>query len=195
MTAPIAKKIAAIAFAGALAATALGLAGCSQSSGGADSERVAELEREIDELKAQIANDQDQGSQTGTDTGTLGAQQGASTDSATTTQQQTTPQSTEFADATVEDLSNRADALIAEADAATPPSDRSDLIQMYFDFDSRFEALEHEIDLYDDQKELEYRNGAITFEEYRQIDLQLDTIEHKMDVSIESLEWRFGVDD
>ena len=192
MTASIARKIAAFAFAGALAATTLGLVGCSQSGSSADADRIAELEREVDELKAQQAGTQDQGSSTDASN----SQQGTATDSSTAaTQQQSTTQTTEFADATVADFSARADELIAEADAATPPADRSELIQMYFDYDSRFEALEHEIDLYDDQKELEYRNGAITFEQYRQIDIQLDTIEHKMDVSIESLEWRFGVDD
>lgn len=181
----IAAKVATAVVAGTMALFAFGLAGCVQM-GGSDAERIAELEAEIESLKAQ----QDEASESQNNSAGEGNQQQQKDrehKSSTSTQ--------EITDKTALDFSNRADDLIAEAEAATPPSDRSKLISTYFDFDARFEALEDEIDRYGDQKEMEYRNGTLEWEEYRVLDAQLDGIEARLDYAKDDLEWRFGVDD
>ena len=63
------------------------------------------------------------------------------------------------------------------------------------DFEQRFDALDREIDLYDDQKELEYKSGALGWEDYRSVEVQLDYIEDRLDFAMDSLELRFGIDD
>lgn len=182
MNASIAARIATAAVAGTMALSVFGLAGCSQS-GSDDADRIAQLEQEIAQLKEQQNGTSDtQGSDATGQTAGSGSGQTATNQS-------------EITDATVLDFSNRADALIAEADAAAAPSDRSQLTATYFDFDSRFDALEDEIDRYGDQKETEYRNGVIAWEDYRVIDAQLDGIEARLDYAKDDLEWRFGVDD
>lgn len=193
MNASIAARIATAAVAGTMALSVFGLAGCSQS-GSDDADRIAQLEQEIAQLKEQQNGTSDtQGSgATGQDTARASDATGQTAGSGSG---QTVTNQSEITDATVLDFSNRADALIAEADAATAPSDRSQLTATYFDFDSRFDALEDEIDRYGDQKETEYRNGVIAWEDYRVIDAQLDGIEARLDYAKDGLEWRFGVDD
>lgn len=193
MNASIAARIATVAVAGTMALSAFGLAGCSQS-GSDDADRIAQLEQEIAQLKEQQNGTSDtQGSDaTGQDTAQASDATGQNAGSGSG---QTATNQSEITDATVLDFSNRADTLIAEADAATAPSDRSQLTATYFDFDSRFDALEDEIDRYGDQKETEYRNGVIAWEDYRVIDAQLDGIEARLDYAKDDLEWRFGVDD
>ena len=193
MNASIAARIATVAVAGTMALSVFGLAGCSQS-GSDDADRIAQLEQEIAQLEEQQNGTSDtQGSDaTGQDTAQASDATGQTAGSGSG---QTATNQSEITDATVLDFSNRADALIAEADAATAPSDRSQLTATYFDFDSRFDALEDEIDRYGDQKETEYRNGVIAWEDYRVIDAQLDGIEARLDYAKDDLEWRFGVDD
>lgn len=181
----IAAKVATAVVAGTMALFAFGLAGCVQM-GGSDTERIAELEAEIESLKAQ-QDETTESQNNSADEGNQQQQKDQEHKSSASTQ--------EITDKTALDFSKRADELIAEADAATPPSDRSKLVSTYFDFDARFEALEDEIDRYGDQKEMEYRNGTLEWEEYRTLDLQLDSIEDRLDASHDSLEWRFGVDD
>ena len=193
MNASFAARIATAAVAGTMALSVFGLAGCSQS-GSDDADRIAQLEQEIAQLKEQQNGASGTQGSTSTDTGQNAAKGSDATGQDAGSGQTATNQS-EITDATVLDFSNRADALIAEADAATAPSDRSQLIATYFDFDSRFDALEVEIDRYGDQKEMEYRNGAIAWEDYRVIDAQLDGIEARLDYAKDGLEWRFGVDD
>ena len=176
-----AKQLTVFALMGLLAFSVVILSGCS-SQNNQDAQRIAELEQEIETLKNQngASTSQQSGNQ---------AQQ--------STQQQTAnvPTPSESSDAKVKDFASQASALIAEADAAQTPGDYDSRISSYLDFNHRFDLLENEIDFYADQKELEYRNGAIEWNDYRIIDTQLDMIENDLDYAKEELELRFGVDD
>lgn len=179
-----AARIASAIVAGTLALSVFGLAGCSNSD---DERRIAELEQQVQQLQSA----QGESSASGTD----GAQSGSG--AAASDSQASTPQALagEITDATTLDFSNRADALIAEADAQQAPADRSQAISIYFDYDARFESLEDEIDRYEDQKEAEYQQGTLAWEDFRVIDAQLDAIDARLDQSKSNMEWRFGVDD
>lgn len=72
------------------------------------------------------------------------------------------------------------------------PSARTDA---FFALDSEFNQLETELDTYENQKEAEYRNGSLSWEQYRTLELQLEQIEDRLDNAQDSLELRFGVDD
>ena len=65
----------------------------------------------------------------------------------------------------------------------------------FFALDSEFNQLETELDTYENQKEAEYRNGSLSWEQYRTLELQLEQIEDRLDNAQDSLELRFGVDD
>ena len=95
----------------------------------------------------------------------------------------------------MQDFSDRADELISQAEAAEVPSDRDVRIDSYFELDSKFNALELEMDTYEDQQEGEYRSGSLTWDDYRSLELQLEQIEERLDASQDKLENRFGIDD
>lgn len=189
------KRTAPIAASVALALSLGALAGCA-SAGGSDAQRIAELERQIDELKSQKSND---GSSSG-DT-SANSSDGSSTNAPDASASEgaggagSAGSGIQITDATAQDFSSRADALIAEADAAQPDADFGARVAAYMDFEQRFDALDREIDLYDDQKELEYKNGTLGWEDYRSIKVQLDYIEDRLDFAMDSLELRFGIDD
>ena len=204
--ATIGRGVAATALAGTMAFAVFGLSGCVVRGSG-DAQRIAELERQVAELQeqAQDQGSQDQGSssQGSSESGSAssGSSQGQSGSNAGTGGDSNPnagsggASAVEITDATVQDFASRAETLIAEASAAQVPADRSALISTYFDFDQRFDALDDEMDRYDDQKELEQRNGVISWDEYRAIKLQLDMIEDDLDRASDELEWRFGIDD
>ncbi len=66
-------------------------------------------------------------------------------------------------------------------------------IDAFFALDSEFNQLE--LDTYENQKEAEYRNGSLSWEQYRTLELQLEQIEDRLDNAQDSLELHFGVDD
>lgn len=150
------------------------MSGCGNNS---DEQRIAELEAEVERL---------QNEQNATDDQVSG-------DAAN--QEQTAPSETAYDDATVQDFSTRADDLISRAEAAEVPGDRDARIDAFFDLDSEFNALELEIDTYEDQKEGECRSGSLSWDDYRTLELQLEQIEDRLDNAQDKLEARFGIDD
>lgn len=152
------------------------LGGCSNDS---DQQRIAELEAEVDRLQnEQNATDQSQNS--GDDT---------------QSQDQSQATQTTYDDATVQDLSTRADDLISRAEAAEVPGDRDSRINSFFELDSEFNSLELEIDTYEDQKEAECRSGSLSWDDYRTLELQLEQIDERLGNAQDQLEVRFGIDD
>ena len=154
------------------------LIGCGNNS---EEQRIAELEAEVERL--QNEQNSDDASATGDATDDANNQDQAS-------QNQTT-----YDNPTVQDFSDRADELISQAEAAEVPSDRDVRIDSYFELDSKFNALELEMDTYEDQQEGEYRSGSLTWDDYRSLELQLEQIEERLDASQDKLENRFGIDD
>lgn len=171
------KKALLIAFAVLFSfGTVLLLGGCSNDS---DQQRIAELEAEVDRLQNE-QNATDQSQNFGDDT-----------------QSQDQSQATQntYDDATVQDLSTRADDLISRAGAAEVPGDRDSRINSFFELDSEFNSLELEIDTYEDQKEAECRSGSLSWDDYRTLELQLEQIDERLGNAQDQLEVRFGIDD
>lgn len=57
------------------------------------------------------------------------------------------------------------------------------------------EALEDEMDLYDDTKEKEYRASTITKSAYRTIEANIEGWENQLDTAQDALELKLGIDD
>lgn len=160
---------------------ALLLAGCGNN---ADEQRIAELEAEVERLQSEQGTTDDDGKD----------QDVAATEEADD-QKKAAKSETSYDDATIQDFSDRADDLIARVDKADVPNDRDTRIDAFFDLDSEFNALELEMDTYEDQQEGEYRSGSLSWDDYRALELQLEQIEDKLDTAQDKLEARFGVDD
>lgn len=171
------KKALLIAFAVLFSfGTVLLLGGCSNDS---DQQRIAELEAEVDRLQNE-QNATDQSQNFGDDT---------------QSQDQSQATQTTYDDATVQDLSTRADDLISRAEVAEVPGDRDSRINSFFELDSEFNSFELEIDTYEDQKEAECRSGSLSWDDYRTLELQLEQIDERLGNAQDQLEVRFGIDD
>lgn len=166
------KRIIALGLTAFLALSAASiLIGCSSND---DAQRIHELEAEVDRLQSQQSTN--------------------STDQQTNNPQQESA-AVHSDDATIQSLSDRAEDLISRANAAEVPDDRNTRIDAFFSLDSEFNQLEAELDSYENQKETEYRNGSLNWDQYRSLELQIEQIEDRMESSQNSLELRFGIDD
>lgn len=165
------KKLLALGLTAFLAlSTAAFLMGCSNND---DAQRIEELEAEVQRLQDQQGTN--------------------NTDQQTTTQSESAAVQSD--DQTIQSLSDRAEDLISRANAAEVPGDNNTRIDSFFSLDSEFNQLETELDSYENQKEAEYRNGSLTWDQYRSLELQIEQIEDRLDNAQESLEIRFGIDD
>lgn len=166
------KKTIALGLAAFLALSAASiLVGCSNND---DAQRIQELEAEVDRLQSQQSTN--------------------STDQQASNSQQESA-AVHSDDATIQSLSDRAEDLISRANAAEVPDDSNIRIDVFFSLDSEFNQLETELDSYENQKETEYRNGSLNWDQYRSLELQIEQIEDRMENSQNSLELRFGIDD
>lgn len=166
------KRIIALGLTAFLALSAASiLVGCSSND---DAQRIHELEAEVDRLQSQQSTN------------------------STNKQTNNPPQESAAVhsdDATIQSLSDRAEDLISRANAAEAPDDSNTRIDAFFSLDSEFNQLETELDSYENQKEAEYRNGSLNWDQYRSLELQIEQIEGRMENSQNSLEIRFGIDD
>ncbi len=160
-------------------ATVVALGGCSNSE---DAARIAELEQQVEELQAE----KDAGAQTDAASTEQGA---AKTDDAAD------EQAALDADPTLADFSTRVDELVAEFEAVEPTSDRDADFQTYLDMESKANALDEEMDRYDDELERAVRAGDMTREDYRAAERELDRLDDRLSAAEDSLEYRLGVDD
>ena len=84
---------------------------------------------------------------------------------------------------------------VASADAAQPSGSRDADRELFFQHTAALDALEREIDAYEDALEAQYARGELTFEEFRKLDREADALEDKLDEAEDRLETRFGIDD
>lgn len=105
---------------------------------------------------------------------------------------------TDTADGTATDfsaLTQRVTDAVDNADAAQPSGNRDADRELFFQHTSALDALDREIDAYDDALEAQYARGELTFEEFRKLDRQAEDLEDKLDAAEDRLESRFGMDD
>lgn len=92
-------------------------------------------------------------------------------------------------------LETAVNAQVEKMDAAVAEADEAKKVEQYFALKKEAEALDRQLDAYDDYLEGQYRNNAITMEELRTQERNLDMLEEKLDMAEDQLEVRFGIDD
>ena len=133
--------------------------------------------------------------QSTTDTTANGSAAGTAGSAAGTTD---TANTADTADGTATDISaltQRVTDAVDNADAAQPSGNRDADRELFFQHTSALDALDREIDAYDDALEAQYARGELTFEEFRKLDRQAEDLEDKLDAAEDRLESRFGMDD
>lgn len=173
-------RIAAIAsFA---VATTLFAAGCSSTQ---DQQRIEELEQEVEDLKGQLDNNS--------------SSQQSTNQQATTQDTTATPPA---ADATVTanypeiaDFETRVAALEESCKAVTASGDAQANYQTYLSKKQELDALDDEMDRYDDQQEGAARLGNISYNDYTQIETAIDRLSDRLEYAEDSMMFTLGIYD
>ncbi len=98
-------------------------------------------------------------------------------------------------DKTIKDFDTRADRLVKEVSELKAASSYADRVRQYNELDAKIDALDHEIDRYEDQLEASYHAGKLAYDEYAKLDRQLDLVDDKISDLDDVLEYKLGIDD
>lgn len=188
------------------------LAGC---AGGTNSEteqlkqQIAQLEQQVTELENSSAADtaDDAASAQTDDAAAPDTAADTSTDAAAdTSADQAAEASTGAADTaaagntgttatpTFEELTEKVEAYVAKVDEDAASSAQKTL-ENYFTLKQEEDAIDRELEYYEDDLEFQYRNGSLTRDEYRLKERELDLLEDKLDAAEDTLEFVYGIDD
>lgn len=92
-------------------------------------------------------------------------------------------------------LTNATNEMVNKMNNAQPPNDFNQRRNQFYALKQEMQQVENQIDTTDDRAELDYKTGKMTYEEYRNLELQLDALDNQLDRAKDDLEYRFGIDD
>ena len=84
---------------------------------------------------------------------------------------------------------------VKEAEAAKPSGSASEKREQFFNLKHELENVENRLDYYDDDIEMQYRQGELSLEDYRSQEHSLELLEDQLDRAEDTLEYTFGMDD
>ena len=165
------------------------LAGCGTSS------REQELEKKVEQLEQQITDMQ--GTTDNADTSnTADATANSSTANSATGSSDSNTTANAITDINDFDtLSQKVADAVANADAAKPTGTAEESRSLFFERKTALDALDRELDAYEDALEAQYRNGTLNYADFRKQDREVEKLEDALDDAEDRLENRFGIDD
>ena len=98
-------------------------------------------------------------------------------------------------DDTLETLETAVNDAVKKADAAKPSGSASEKREQFFTLKHELESVEDRLDYYDDDIEMQYRQGELSLEDYRSQEHSLELLEDQLDRAEDNLEYTFGMDD
>ncbi len=175
------KNLKTLAIIGLLALTTIGCA-APVDEAAADREkaltnRVEELEQEITSLEKK-KNTENTDNSTALDTVSDNASTGDITETVT-----------------LESLTNLVEAAVNKVDTTKPAGTTDEIQTTFFNIKHELDAIDNQIDSFDDYLESQLRQGLITRDEYRLQEAELEELEDKLDNAEDRLEISFGMDD
>lgn len=146
-----------------------------------------ELEQQVKQLEQQIA-DLQQG------TGAAGS---AATDNTTANDGTTADTNTTdtAANTDLDTLTQKVAEAVAAADAAQPTGTADTDRKLFFEQKLALDTLDREVDVYEDNLEAQYRNGTLSYSDFRTQDREVEKLADRLDEAEDRLENRFGIDD
>lgn len=96
---------------------------------------------------------------------------------------------------TLDTLETAVNDAVKEAEAAKPSGSASEKREQFFNLKHELENVENRLDYYDDDIEMQYRQGELSLEDYRSQEHSLELLEHQLDMAEDTLEYTFGMDD
>lgn len=96
---------------------------------------------------------------------------------------------------TIENFNSEAEEIRNSIDNLSIPNNRSETIDLYFEWKYTIEDLENRLDRYEDSLERMYRNNELSYTDYRSFDRQIEDIENVLDRAEDELEYQTNYDD
>ena len=96
---------------------------------------------------------------------------------------------------TLDTLETAVNDAVKEAEAAKPSRSASEKREQFFNLKHELENVENRLDYYDDDIEMQYRQGELSLEDYRSQEHSLELLEDQLDRAEDTLEYTFGMDD
>ena len=119
----------------------------------------------------------------------------SSNDSVINNGEGTTTVDTSNIENTIKDYENKANDLLDSINKLSTPSNRSDAINLFWEWKVEIEKLDNEIDTYEDELERMYRNNTLSYIDFRNYDYDLESIEDILDKAEDKLEFITNYDD
>lgn len=107
----------------------------------------------------------------------------------------TTTVNTSGITSTLSDYTKEAESIENSINNLIVPSNRSEVISLYWEWKEKLETLENKIDRYEDELERMYRNNQLSYSDFRNFDRELESIENILDRAEDILEYRTNYDD
>ncbi|MGN1166320.1 MAG: hypothetical protein ACI4S2_07855 [Lachnospiraceae bacterium] len=92
-------------------------------------------------------------------------------------------------------LKETIDNVIAKVDKATPYENSEKRKNQFFELKKELNAVEEQLDVYDDYLDSQYQQGTLSYEDYKKWEQKLDEAEDKIDAAEDKLERTFGIKD
>ena len=96
---------------------------------------------------------------------------------------------------TINGFETDANALANNINGLSIPTNRTDAIDLYWEYKIQLENLETSIDRYEDELERMYRTNSLSYNDFRTYDRQLEDIENTLDRAEDDLEYITRYDD
>ena len=95
----------------------------------------------------------------------------------------------------IENLKDEVGKWVQSVDSVAPSAEPEKRQTEFLDLKQQGNQLEKRLDLYEDFLESEYRQGNISYEEFRRMEREIDGLEEQLDNGEDKLELSFGLDD
>lgn len=96
---------------------------------------------------------------------------------------------------TIEELTIMVDNFIASVGAVSPNPPNSENLDQFFTLKKEANLIDHALENYENSLETQYRSGALSREEFRTLDKEIEKLEETLDSAEDRLEITFGIDD
>ncbi len=157
------------------------LTGCSDGHDDKLEDKVERLEQQVTDLERKNAGTGSESN--GTDSNASGAD----------TQGQ--DGSTSAGSADYDTLKAAVEAAADKVNSAAPSGTAAEQREQFYILKNELDDIDHQLDLYDDNLENEYRSGSLDAAAYRQQERDIDALEDILDTAEDKLEVLFGIDD
>ena len=96
---------------------------------------------------------------------------------------------------TISDYNSEAEEIQSSIENLNVPSNRSDAIDLYWEWKSTIEDLENRLDSYENELERMYRNNELSYTDFRTFDSKIEDIENILDRAEDELERQTNYND